>query len=174
MSDAPSTNFLTCFAFTLAAEGGYTANPADKGNWTGGAVNAGELRGTKYGISAAAYPEIDIANLTEADAQAIYQRDYWAPMQCDAMTLPVAMVAFDMAVNGDVRTSTELLQAAAGVAQDGKMGPETLAALNAGDPLVVAREALARRVMFYAALPIFPKFGLGWVRRVVLLAGSLG
>jgi lysozyme family protein len=47
-------NFPRCFAFTLGAEGGYSNNAADPGNWTGSAIGSGELRGTKYGISAAA------------------------------------------------------------------------------------------------------------------------
>jgi hypothetical protein len=32
----------------------------DPGNWTGGAIGKGELRGTKWGISAQTYPQIDI------------------------------------------------------------------------------------------------------------------
>ena len=59
-------NFERCFAFTLGAEGGYSNNPADPGNWTGGAVGNGELRGTNFGISASAYPQLDIANLTQS------------------------------------------------------------------------------------------------------------
>lgn len=34
-------------------EGGYTDNPKDPGNWTGGEVGKGELKGSKYGLSAA-------------------------------------------------------------------------------------------------------------------------
>lgn len=70
-------NFDHCFAFTVGSEGGYTSDSADKGNWTGGAVGAGVLKGTKYGISAAEYPTLDIANLTQADAETIYRKDYW-------------------------------------------------------------------------------------------------
>ena len=61
-------NFARCLAFTLRSEGGFTDNRADPGNWTGGQVGAGELRGTNFGISAAAYPQLDIANLTAAMA----------------------------------------------------------------------------------------------------------
>lgn len=36
----------------------------DKGNWTGGRVGVGQLKGTKYGISAAAYLHLGIKSLT--------------------------------------------------------------------------------------------------------------
>ena len=32
---------------------------------------------TKYGISKRMYPSLDIANLTQEQAVAIYKRDYW-------------------------------------------------------------------------------------------------
>lgn len=166
-------NFARCFAFTLGAEGGYTDNSADPGNWTGGAVGHGELRGTKFGISAAAYPALDISKLSEADAQAIYRRDFYAPLHGDELTLPVAMVAFDAAVNAGLRRSVCWLQQAAGLAADGVLGPKTLAAFNNADALALAREALARRIDFYSRVPGWGSFGLGWTRRVIALAGEI-
>jgi lysozyme family protein len=166
-------NFARCLAFTLRAEGGFTNNPADPGNWTGGKIGAGVLRGTNFGISAAAYPQLDIANLTEAAAGEIYRRDYWAPVQGDALALPVALVAFDAAVNAGSHRSILWLQQAAGVSADGVFGAETLAAIKSANALALAREALTRRIDFYARLPGWPDFGLGWSRRVIALAGEI-
>jgi lysozyme family protein len=166
-------NFPRCFAFTLGAEGGYTDNPADPGNWTGGAVGHGVLHGTKFGVSAAAYPQCDIANLTEAMAEEIYRRDFWAPLQGDVLPLPVALVAFDAAVNAGTRRAVVWLQQAAGLNADGVLGPGTLAALTAGNAVQLAREALVRRLDFSSRLPTWPTFGLGWSRRIVALAGEL-
>jgi len=166
-------HFLSCVAFTLAQEGGFTDNSADPGNWTGGLVGHGVLRGTNFGISAAAYPSLDIAALTQADAEAIYRRDYWTPMHADTMSFPLALVAFDAAVNAGVRRSIIWLQQAVGVQIDGVLGGETLAALAAGDSVRLAREALARRLEFSSHLPTWPNFGLGWTRRVLCLAGML-
>jgi lysozyme family protein len=166
-------NFPRCFAFTLGAEGGYSNNAADPGNWTGSAIGSGELRGTKYGISAAAYPQLDIQNLTEAAAEAIYRRDYWAVLQGDALPLPVALVAFDAAVNAGPRRAIIWLQHAAGCNADGALGPATLAALGSADPLAVARDSLSRRLDFSARLPAWQNFGLGWARRIVALAGEI-
>jgi lysozyme family protein len=166
-------NFARCFAFTLGAEGGYSDNAADPGNWTGGAVGNGELRGTKFGISAGAYPQLDIANLTQAQAEEIYRRDYWAALQGDNLPLPVAMVAFDAAVNAGPRRAISWLQLAAGLPADGMLGPATLAALNAGDPAALAREALVRRLEFSTHLATWASFGLGWSRRIIALAGEI-
>jgi lysozyme family protein len=167
-------NFSRCFSFTLESEGGFTANADDPGNWTGGAIGQGELRGTKYGISAAAYPSLDIAGLTEQAAAAIYRRDYWAPLQGDALALPLALVGFDAAVNAGLRRAIIWLQQAAGQPADGVLGPATLAALSHGDALALAREALVRRLDFSSRLPTWPSFGLGWSRRIIALAGELG
>lgn len=166
-------NFTRCFAFTLGAEGGYTDNPADPGNWTGGAVGHGELRGTKFGISAAAYPALEISTLSEADAQAIYQRDFYAPLCGDELALPVAMVAFDAAVNAGLRRSVCWLQQAAGLTADGVLGPKSLAAFKTADAFALAREALVRRIDFYSQTPGWGSFGLGWTRRVIALAGEI-
>jgi lysozyme family protein len=167
-------NFSRSIAFTLAQEGGFSDNAADPGNWTGGAVGSGTLRGTNFGISAAAYPALDIANLTQADAEAIYRRDYWTAVCGDEFSYPIALVAFDAAVNAGPRRAICWLQQAAQVSADGVLGPATLAALKAGDAVTLAREALARRLEYSSHLPTWSTFGLGWTRRILALAGMLG
>jgi lysozyme family protein len=166
-------NFARCFAFTLGAEGGFTNLVSDPGNWTGGAVGHGALRGTKYGISAAAYPGLDIENLSEQDAEDIYRRDFFEPLHGDGLQLPVALVLFDGAVNAGLRRAVIWLQQAASLPADGVLGGQTLAVVNAADALALAREMLARRLDFYARLPGWADFGLGWSRRVVALADEV-
>jgi lysozyme family protein len=165
--------FSRCFAFTLGEEGGFSSNAADPGNWTGGVVGAGALKGTKFGISAAAYPALDIAALTEADAEAIYRRDYWTAVSGDGLPYPVALTTFDAAVNAGPRRAISWLQLAAGVNADGVLGPATLAAVAHADPLSLAKEALVRRFDFSARLPEWSQFGLGWTRRIIGLAVAL-
>lgn len=166
-------NFARCFAFTLGAEGGFTKIASDPGNWTEGAVGHGELRGTKYGISAAAYPTLDIENLSEQDAESIYRRDYYEPLHGDQLSLPVAMVLFDGAVNAGLRRAVIWLQQAAGLLADGALGVQTLQAASTANALVLAREMLVHRIDFYARLPGWPDFGLGWSRRVIALANEI-
>lgn len=61
-------------------EGGFQNDPRDPGNWTGGSVGSGQLVGTKFGISAAANPGVDIPNLTWPQAEDLYFDRYWSPM----------------------------------------------------------------------------------------------
>ena len=126
------TSFDQAFAAVIGHEGGYTDDPRDAGNWTGGAAGQGALRGTNRGISAAAYPALDIAALTAADARAIYRRDYWDKVAGDSLPPPLALLVFDAAVNAGVGRAARWLQGAAGVHADGAIGPATLAAGGGG------------------------------------------
>lgn len=170
VADGPAASSATRFdaacALVVGAEGGYSADPRDAGNWTGGAVYSGELRGTKFGISAAAYPTLDIKGLTLADAQAIYRRDYWGHMQCDALPAPVALLVFDAAVNQGVWPATRFLQAAADVRQDGEIGPETLAAVGVVDVLTLVGELAWHRDRSYHEDATWMLYGHGWITRL--------
>ncbi|MDE2240514.1 MAG: hypothetical protein KGJ73_11400 [Rhodospirillales bacterium] len=166
-------NFEICLDFVLEAEGGYSDNSTDPGNWTGGAVGVGELRGTKCGISAAAYPALDIRNLTQPQINEVYQRDYFAPVRGEELPFSLALVAFDAAVNAGVHRSVMWLQQSAGVVMDGVFGDVTLKALNSGDVLGLANDALAYRLDYYAGLQNWSIFGLGWARRILKLAQKI-
>ncbi len=171
---APSL-FGRCFAETVGEEGGFTADPADRGNWTGGSIGLGACRGTKFGISAASYPALDIASLSLADAKAIYARDYWAPIQGDKLPPALAMIVFDAAVNAGVGTAIRWLQGALGVARDGILGPLTVASVPASLEKLktLCAEFQAARL---ASLPADPRFLRGWqtrVCRVSLAAGGV-
>jgi lysozyme family protein len=163
--------FEQAFAIVVGEEGGFTSNAADPGNWTGGACGQGSCRGTKFGISAAAYPALDIGALTLDAARAIYRRDYWDKVAGDALPPPLALLMFDAAVNNGVARAARWLQAALGVEADGAIGPATLAAVNArsGDGAALLAEVLAQRLAFMAALPTWRSFGLGWSRRLCAL-----
>jgi lysozyme family protein len=162
---------IAAFRVVVGEEGGYGADPSDPGNWTGGAVGAGLCRGTKYGISAAAYPNLDIEHLTLADAQEIYRRDYWDRIAGDSLPPPLALLVFDAAVNNGVTRAAEWLQAAVGVTEDGDIGPETLGAIaqRAGDGAALCAEVLRRRWLFMVALPTWAAFGGGWSARLSAL-----
>ena len=158
--------FERAFRVVVGEEGGFTQDPAEPGNWTGGATGRGECRGTRWGISAAAYPALDIAGLALADAHAIYRRDYWDRVCGDALPPGLALLVFDAAVNNGVGRAVRWLQAAAGVAQDGAPGALTLAAVRARAPLALCAEVQAQRLVFMAGLPGWGRYGLGWARRL--------
>ena len=71
--------FARAFGKVVHHEGGLSLDPNDRGNWTSGKIGRGQLRGTKYGVSAMSYPDRDIANLTLDDVQAIYAAAVWTP-----------------------------------------------------------------------------------------------
>lgn len=165
--------FEQAFAVVVDHEGPGDRDPNDPGNWTGGRVGSGTLGGTRFGISTAAYPTIDVMSLSLADAQAIYRRDYWEAVDGDALPPPLALLVFDAAVNAGVRAAGQWLQLATGATVDGKIGPLTRAAVAAtvareGGAAVCA-EFQARRTVFMAGLPTWSHFGLGWARRLCAL-----
>jgi lysozyme family protein len=116
------------FPWVIVVEAAYSDDPADRGNWTGGARGYGELKGTKYGISAKSYPHIDIKNLTLDEASAIYRRDYWGAVRGAEMPRPIALAVFDAAVLHGVDRASKWLQRSLGVVVDGIIGPVTIEA----------------------------------------------
>lgn len=159
-------NFDQSFTALIGNEGGYTTNPKDKGNWTGGVVGKGLLLGTKYGIAASQYPSVDIKNLSLDDAKAIYKRDYWDKCHTDELPEPVRFDMFDMAVNSGIGNAAMALQAAVGATVDGHIGVGTIAAMNTLDPQVVDKRFAAQRLLFLCSIKSWPDFGKGWVIRV--------
>lgn len=161
-----STAFLRAFNVVMDAEGGLSMDEDDPGNWTGGKKDKGELLGTKYGISAAQYPQLDIPGLRREDALNIYWRDYWQPNQCELMPQPLGTMFFDACVNQGSQQATIALQRALRVKADGILGPVTIAASRAADPYHVCADFLTERAWQYTGTKNFQKFGKGWLRRL--------
>jgi lysozyme family protein len=149
-------SFEQAVALVLKHEGGYSNDSRDPG---------GE---TRFGISKRAYPDVDILRLTEDEAKAIYRRDYWNTLRPDEIPAPLAICVFDAAVNMGRDKAIRLLQRACGVAQDGVMGGNTIAAANRlVDPVV---RFSAERVIAYTGIRGFDTFGKGWLRRTITTA----
>lgn len=147
-------NFDTAFELLIGHEGGYVNNPRDPG---------GE---TKFGISKRAYPDVNIASLTIEQAKFIYRRDYWDRAKCDQLPPDVAFHFFDAAVNSGIGQAIRFMQRAVGVADDGIVGPLTIAAvLQVGPDKVIARMT-GQRLKFMTALSTWDAFGKGWSRRL--------
>ncbi len=158
--------FDRAFEVVVGHEGALSLDRNDRGNWTGGKVGVGELKGTKYGIAAHVYPNLDIKNLTLAQAKAIYYKDYWTPLHADSMPEFVAIQVFDAAVNSGIRSAIRQLQRALRVRDDGVLGPVTLAAMQTIDDARFAAHFAAERLLYYTNLSTWPAFGRGWTRRV--------
>ena len=145
--------FDQAFDRLIGNEGGYTPGEGDPG---------GE---TNWGISKRSYPDVDIANLTREGAKAIYLRDFWQRGQMDQYHPAIAFQVFDMAVNSSIETAVRILQRAAGVAEDGHVGPITIAAINAKSTTDMLMLFIAHRLKFWTSLSTWPRFGKGWANR---------
>lgn len=161
--------FDTAFDITIGFEGNYQCLENDRGNWTGGKVGEGELRGTKYGISAMAYPDVDIKNLTIEQAREIYKRDYWDRCKCAFMPDALSIALFDFAVNSGTKRAIRYLQMALSVTIDGVIGNQTIGACNRIPTKDVLEKFIRYRLEFLMGLKNWKYFGGGWGYRVKLL-----
>lgn len=159
---AKPDRFAVCLNFVLIREGGFVNHPADPG----GATNKGitlrtleEWRGKPCTVS-------DVAALTINEAGAIYRARYWNPIQGDKLPAGLDLAVFDAAVNSGPGQAAKWLQRAVGVTADGAIGPKTLAAVAAKDPVMVAQRVCELRLAFLQSLSTWPVFGKGWARRV--------
>lgn len=163
------------FNITLGSEGKLSVNPKDPGNWTGGKVAAGVLKGTKFGISAASYPTVDIVNLTIDQAWHIYEWDFYRPSGCDRLPWCWALAVFDAAINEGAHTAGKLMQEALGVKIDGDIGSVTIAAAqHASSDHLYAFFAL--RALRYEGDKNADEFAKGWLIRTyhICWLGALG
>lgn len=153
------------FPWVVGEEGGFQNDPRDKGNWTGGDVGVGELRGTKFGISAASYPHLDIKNLTVADALPIAKHDFWDMFQGDSLPAALALCVFDFGYNAGVSQAVKTLQRVLRVTPDGVIGPATIAACASYDPQVLSAFYTYARIQAYRLMPEYLVDGAGWEAR---------
>ena len=170
-------NIAVAITVDPAHEGGFQENPTDSGNWTGGKVGVGELKGTNFGISAAEFPLVDIKDLTVTTAKQLYFSSpigYWNPLYTSIQDQFVANKLFDMGVLFGVGTAVEYLQkvlvAQFGLKVDGAFGPSTLAAVNGSEPislLTAYKVALvARAIGVGRDNPADRPFVGDWIRRI--------
>lgn len=158
-----STNFDAALEHVLQFEGGYVDHPSDPG----GATNMGITIGTLADWRGTPVTKDDVRNLTLQEAGQIYKARYWDVCRCGEMPKGIAFMLFDSAVNHGPHRAIIFLQQAAGVADDGIIGPQTLGAVNGADAEQLTEEYAARRMNFYGKLSTFSVFGLGWSRRLM-------
>ncbi len=164
--------FGQAVARLLHHEGGFQQDPNDPGNWTGGRVGAGENRGTKFGISAASYPDLDIASLTNDEAIGIYRKDWWERYGYERLPAPIAEAVFLFSVNAGPGRAHRVLQEAlvdlgVELRVDGVLGPLTCRETTSyrhQDVLLAVINAGA--IAYYRSLRQ-PHYLAGWVRRVI-------
>lgn len=125
---------------------------------------------TKFGISKKAYPSVDIAKLTRAEAIKIYHDDYWQIIHGDDVYPELAEMLFDYAVNSGAVRAAKLFQRAVGTLQDGKIGPKTLEAYSAlvksSGHRGILRIIFIERCKVYAEHEDYATYKNGWFGRL--------
>lgn len=163
-------DFNRAFAIIVGVEGGFSGDANDPGNWTGGGIGQGALKGTKFGISAASYPAEDITGLTLERAKAIYERDFWNETRCGELPWPLSLMLFDAAVQHGSRSAIRLLQLSLEIKVDGNFGPATLVAVKSRPVTETTALFGVAREAYYRQLKNFPIYGKGWIKRLFTVA----
>lgn len=162
------SRFDDCLAITLAHEGGWADHPADPGGAT--------MRGVTFAVyrrfKGRDVTKGELRNISDDDLRAIYRSGYWDPMRCDDLPPGVDLVAFDAAVNSGPGQSAKWLQRAAGVTDDGKIGPQSIAAIRTAQPELIINAACNKRMAMLRGLSTWAHFGRGWQRRVDDIRGK--
>lgn len=160
--------------YTLEEEGVFSDDPDDPGG------------ATKYGISTRSFPELNIPELTQEDAKNIYRKEFWEkPGFSKIPDDSLAVKAFDTGVNMGTRAAGRLLQRSLndvspelGVATDGVVGPETLAATVQVETKDLLNAFVKRIKKRYGdvvkAKPSSAKFLRGWIKRAERLPNEQG
>ena len=162
-------DFQICFNWMLPHEAG-TPPSYEITNDNKGQVIAG--------VNSLAWPadfaDIDALPIGQRPAavQSFYERRFWSP-SCDQVTSDnIAAYLLDSRVNQGPITGVRILQEAVnacgmGLAVDGALGPNTVAAVNSVDPLALLRAFQDAREAAYRKIggPNLP----GWLNRAALL-----
>lgn len=146
----------------LEHEGGYVDHPRDPG----GATNKGITIATFRAYIKPNGAKEDLKRLTTEQATVVYKRQYWDAVMADSLPVGVDYAVADFAVNSGPSRAAKYLQAVVGVSQDGRIGPQTLAAVNRMDSAKIINTLCDNRMAFLRRLKTWPSFGKGWTRRV--------
>lgn len=155
--------FLRALPLILRHEGGHVEHPDDPG----GATNHGVTRATydawRRRLGEPVRPVIDITPEEVAD---IFRAGYWDAVRGDDLPDGVAYAVADAAIMSGPARAAKWLQRAAGVPEDGIVGPQTLTAVAALSAPQVIRSVCASRLAFCRRLQHWRTFGRGWTARV--------
>lgn len=150
------SSFDDAFDALIGNEGGYSNNPKDPGGETMWGVTARVARAAGYTGA--------MRDLPRDMAKAIARRLYWDPLHLDQFDPRVAFQIFDANYNGG--NPVIWMQGAAGVRVDGILGPQTIAAIQATEPMRFILRWNALRLTYFASLATWATFGKGWTRRI--------
>lgn len=158
-------DFIEALERTLKNEGGFVDDPNDHG----GTTYMGITLNTLCDFLNVPCTVEDLKNLDMETIRNIY-RTYWDHLELDKVKdTHLAYLLFDQAVNRGVRRVAERIQRIVGTKVDGKIGPITLAAINAMKPYKIFSAFIKESQLSYARIvandPTQAKFLVGWLTR---------
>ena len=163
-------NWKQAFEQMLKSEGGFSDDERDDGNKLPDGRKGSTMLGvTQYNWEAHVGHQVthdDMRKLTPADVEPLYKKKYWDVVRADELPSGIDYMVFDMGVNAGPGRSIKLLQAAVGVTADGGLGPISMAAVQAADPVKLIEQFSRNKEAFYRSLGNFDVYGTGWLNRV--------
>ena len=164
------SNRQQAFEQMLASEGGFTADERDNGNKLPDGRKGSTMLGvTQFNWEAHVGHQVthdQMRKLTATDVEPLYKKKYWDVVRADELPSGIDYLVFDLGVNAGPGRSIKLLQTAVGVTPDGGLGPISMAAVLAADPVKLIQDFSQAKEDFYRSLDDFKTYGTGWLNRV--------
>jgi lysozyme family protein len=157
-----AANWEKAFQAVLKHEGGFVNHPRDPGGMT----NLGVTKKVWEDFVGREVDEREMRALTPDVVKPLYKKNYWDKIKGDQLPSGVDYAAYDLAVNSGTGRAAKYLQQIAGVHADGVIGPKSMEAILACDPVQTVDAICDMRLDFLQRLPTWNTFGKGWGRRV--------
>ena len=157
--------------FILRWEGGYSNDPVDRGGATNKGITIATFR-HYYGTNATIE---QLKALTDEQWMHIFLCGFWNPFKADNIAnQSVANICVDWAWASGTGTAIRQVQSLLGVTADGKVGTQTLAAINKANQRHLFAKIKSARLRFVDAIvrrdPKQKKFINGWKKRINALS----
>lgn len=167
------SRFDLCLGEVLRHEGGYVDHPSDPGGATNMGITRRTLADWRKVSPWSALDKAEVRTLQHDEVAAIYRTNYWDRSGAGSLPPGLDLALLDFAVNSGPDRAVRTLQAELAVAVDGRIGPQTLAAVRTRIALKGGVGLIDlfcdRRLAFLGQLSTYAVFGKGWSARVAAI-----
>lgn len=140
-------NLSKVMDFVFRYEGGYVNDPRDPG----GATNLGITKRVLEAYRGRTVSIQEVKDLKRAEAESIYEKNYWKPILGDDLPIGVDLAAMDVSVNSGPGKARQWYVAARAASSQ---------------PIEQIKIICSRRLSFMHGLRTWSHFGKGWAARV--------